>query len=258
VLAAYSKYCINQWKSMADPMRRVLAFCTLYTLLGFGMLVAASSKWDWGEFINARHIIQYGPFISVMCAVTTLPSKALRSRSLIAAFGTLLIFSVSTRAYNYYHVVLYDGTDRAASVFTRRFVGAAEALSNPLSTVQLPAFDFSGTNSTDYVCSNHDHALLVSNVGFLYDRTAWENRAVRFRDPWDESVMALKEIARHSRGRAVIAVMVGPKPVSASKFERPPLFTPAMVADAQSIGWSIVRNEPGGIVATRPGTFVTQ
>jgi hypothetical protein len=55
----------------------------------------------------------------------------------------------------------------------------------------------------------------------------------------------------------VIAVMVGPDVGGDSKVA-PPLFTPALVAEAQTLGWNIVRNEPGGIVATRPGTPVIQ
>jgi hypothetical protein len=263
LLFAFLGFCIREWPHLSGATRRALAFCSIYTLLGFDMLVAASSKWDWGEYINARHIIQYGPFIAAMCAATTRPSSSLRSRFLTAAFCTMLIYSVSTRVYGYWETFNNDA-DRTSVMFTRRLAEATAALHTPLATVRIPAFDFGGTNSTDYVCSNHDQVLLVSNVGFMYDlkcgqrvRTVWERRAAKKGERWDESVVALTETAKYSRGRAVIAVMVGPDVGGDSKVA-PPLFTPALVAEAQTLGWNIVRNEPGGIVATRPGTPVIQ
>ncbi|WP_239187350.1 ArnT family glycosyltransferase [Candidatus Nitrotoga sp. HW29] len=51
------------WKGqLAEEKKRTIFLCITYSIMGAGVVIAARSRYEWGEMINIRHTLQYTPF----------------------------------------------------------------------------------------------------------------------------------------------------------------------------------------------------
>lgn len=96
--------------------QRALILCVLYASIGSVMVIAARSRFEWGEPINVRHTLQYSPFwfaaglLLLRAFVPPLPSGGSSARSV--GWGLIVIVLALHLGY----LVNFDGPARFNAV----------------------------------------------------------------------------------------------------------------------------------------------
>lgn len=67
------------WKQLPPLQTPMIVLCTLYAIIGACVVIAARSRYEWGEMINTRHTLQYTPFLWA-ALLAALPEHAPRLR----------------------------------------------------------------------------------------------------------------------------------------------------------------------------------
>ncbi|WP_026602967.1 hypothetical protein [Methylomonas sp. 11b] len=62
IAAAYAVYKYR-WSNLPTSGKKAFAISTIYLAMGSCVVVAARTRYQWGELINLRHTLQYSPFL---------------------------------------------------------------------------------------------------------------------------------------------------------------------------------------------------
>lgn len=89
----------HAWKRLAPARRNALVLCAAYAAIGAGVVIAARSRYEWGEMINIRHTLQYTPILWAAC-LAALPVHAPRLRpGFVALPASMLLVGTLHLAY---------------------------------------------------------------------------------------------------------------------------------------------------------------
>jgi hypothetical protein len=99
-LAASAAWHLKRsWKQRSPAQGNAIVLCTTYAVIGACVVIAARSRYEWGEMINTRHTLQYTPFLWA-ALLATLPAHRQRWRTgFLAIAGLLLLATVLHLAY---------------------------------------------------------------------------------------------------------------------------------------------------------------
>jgi hypothetical protein len=59
---------VRRWPKSEHTEKKVFVFCALYVVIGVSITIAARTRYEWGDMINARHMLQYSPFVFAAAA----------------------------------------------------------------------------------------------------------------------------------------------------------------------------------------------
>jgi hypothetical protein len=57
-----SRILMVVWIQLTENRKNTIFLCTTYSIIGACVVIAARSRYEWGELINIRHTLQYTPF----------------------------------------------------------------------------------------------------------------------------------------------------------------------------------------------------
>ncbi len=80
-----------EWVNLEDVRKRAILFSIIYIIVGSCIVIAARTRYQWGEVINLRHTLQYTPFVfSILMAIVFGQSQRLsKIRWFLVAFLVL-------------------------------------------------------------------------------------------------------------------------------------------------------------------------
>lgn len=82
------------WKQLPSLQSHTIVLCTLYAVIGACVVIAARSRYEWGEMINTRHTLQYTPFLWA-ALLAALPEHAPRLHPGFKVISITLLLAVS-------------------------------------------------------------------------------------------------------------------------------------------------------------------
>lgn len=223
----------HSWKKLPTARSNAIVLCTLYAVIGACVVIAARSRYEWGEMINTRHTLQYTPFLWA-ALLAPLPAPAPRLRpGFMAIAGVLLLASILHLAY----------------VAAPRDL----LLRNQKSTAAMVAYEA----GKQHFCAS-GNTVLASNWGYVFPILC--GAAVRniemeaFSCPPAESCRAIPatalQLAQRFAGRPIQLGFFAGRGVAPEQF---PLAPPEQM-QLERAGIQIMQNDAHAIVLTnRPG-----
>ena len=145
VLALLVWQVLTTWKSWQKIEQQAFIIATLYCILGAAIVIAARTKYQWGELISERHALPYLFSLLVVLALILKNSTVKISRrwlGLVLVSGLLLTriyYIPQLYQYNFYHA-----------------------------NAMAVAAQIKKHQQTDPLCTNLNGRLGVSNYGFVY------------------------------------------------------------------------------------------
>ena len=140
------------WRGqLAEKKKKTIFLCITYSIMGACVVIAARSRYEWGEMINVRHTLQYTPFfLAALLAVIPSASSDV-SLSFARKFGLALVFFLGV-----FHT------------FYAYRLGAEYQQSIHRSLDAMNAYQ----NGKNHLCvsegNSEGNALLVSNWGYVF------------------------------------------------------------------------------------------
>lgn len=136
----------DSWKRLTAISRNTIFLCTTYVVIGACVVIAARSRYEWGEAINTRHTLQYTPFLWA-ALLALLPTRTDRLHlSPILKTVWALIFTTGIL-----HLV-YASAPRDL------------LLRNQKSSAAMIAYE----NGKDFLCHPGNSDLTASNWGYVF------------------------------------------------------------------------------------------
>ncbi|WP_310447391.1 glycosyltransferase family 39 protein [Thiobacillus sp.] len=88
----------RSWQHLPPARSQTIVLCTLYAAIGASVVIAARSRYEWGEMINTRHTLQYAPFLwaTLLAALPTQPRWRPVTAGLVLLAGLLHLAYVAT------------------------------------------------------------------------------------------------------------------------------------------------------------------
>jgi hypothetical protein len=213
------------WPSFTPAQQRAFILAAGYALLGAAVVIAARTRYEWGDGITVRNTLQYVPFLLLLLAL--LFARVFRDRPAHVGLSVIVLLLVAVRLAS----ILDD---------VRSVTGAETAI------IELIADD--GRQQVGG-CERNDEQLIVSNFAYLYrilcDANARHlgSEAAALRTP-----SALAAAAETELGDRRLYLVVHPGPgIDASAFPLPDTEVVAL----ENKGWSVERNGPLTFAAMR-------
>lgn len=134
----------TSWNHLSTIRKNTIFLCTAYAVIGASVVVAARTRYEWGEMINIRHTLQYTPFLWV-AIIGGISGINIRPHAR-AAMTTLFLFVMAVL-----HVT-YIAAPRDLMLQKARGQGAIAALSN----------------GKDFLCHTEAGTTTASNWGYVF------------------------------------------------------------------------------------------
>jgi hypothetical protein len=138
---------ISSWDRLDTKQRKTLLLCSVYSIVGACVVIAARSRYQWGEPINVRHTMQYVPFF--FAALSLLAAVGARSSSCSAIKYTSIIAIVSVLSLHGFRMIY---SDSQVSIRKQRSNSALSAY----------------ISGRKYLCATEKDGLLVSNYAYVF------------------------------------------------------------------------------------------
>jgi len=136
------------WRGqLTEKKKKTIFLCITYSIMGACVVIAARSRYEWGEMINIRHTLQYTPFFlaALLAAIPGVSSDT--SVSFVRKSGLTLVCFLGILHTFYAHRL---GTEYQQSI--HRGLDAMNAYQN-------------GKN---HLCVSEDNTLLMSNWEYVF------------------------------------------------------------------------------------------
>ncbi len=133
-----------EWRRLTPTRTNAVFLCATYIVLGASIVIAARTRYEWGEMINVRHTLQYTPFLWVVL-LGLLPDNLSRWRTPVTLAVILLLLTSSL------HLV-YATVPRDLQLFNQRGLMAVAAF----------------RNGKHFLCQSENETLTVSNWGYVF------------------------------------------------------------------------------------------
>jgi hypothetical protein len=145
VLVAVLVYqLITTWQRWQKIEQQTFFIAVVYAAIGTAIVIAARTKYQWGEYINARHALPYSCFVFV-ALVIVFKNATLKMSTRYLGLGVTVTILMITRVYElpkFYEYSIYD------QIVMRT---AKQIKADP-----------------DVICSNLNGRFAVSNYAFVY------------------------------------------------------------------------------------------
>lgn len=143
VVIAVGGYLKAQWAGLPDLRKRVVVMTLSYAAIGAATVIAARTRFEWGETINIRHTLQYTPFVWAGL-VALFPDTRTHS---VPAIALIVAFLFVAGAH-----VSYAWQPRELSLRDQRSRSAEEAYDAGKS----------------FMCREYDNTIAGSNWGYVF------------------------------------------------------------------------------------------
>jgi hypothetical protein len=230
------------WAQLAENRKKTIFLCITYSFIGAIVVIAARSRYEWGEMINVRHTMQYTPFFwAAFLAAIPNPN---RSNFLSFAQKILLTIALFLVALHIMYALRLDNQ---------------EQLIQKRSTDAMNAYR-AGNN---HLCISEANTLLVSNWSYVFriqcaadvrffnpinpQRDVLKSSSVGTTDVYNSFTNAILDLSDKSRGKPIRAgFFPGRKGVETGNLPLPK----NSIDNLQSAGWIIVQNDKKGLLLT--------
>lgn len=232
----------RDWKRLAPAQRNTLVLCAAYAVIGAGVVIAARSRYEWGEMINTRHTLQYTPFLWA-ALLAAIPAHAPRIRPGFAAAASMLLVIAPHLAYAAVPHDLLMRMQRSAAA-TAAYAAGKVHFCAP--TNALPASNWGHVFSV--LCGT-----AVRNIemeAFPCRPTAQMREAAGSCAPAADAAL---QIARRFPGRPLKLGFFSGRGMAAGQF---PL-APDEQVRLERAGWQIMQNDAQSIVLIRSASSGT-
>lgn len=145
-LIAVGWYLKTQWAGLPDFRKRVVVMTLSYAAIGAATVIAARTRFEWGETINIRHTLQYTPFVLAGLAAAFPDTRARSTPATAVVVAFLLVAGAH---------VSYAWQPRELSLRDQRS-RSAEA-----------AYDA----GKSFMCREYDNTIAASNWGYVFTVT---------------------------------------------------------------------------------------
>jgi hypothetical protein len=107
-LVRFRKSLAREWKALAVHQQQIVILMLCNLLAGSAIVILARSRYEWGEFINVRHLMQYDWMILAVAALLLSPlAQGSRRAMTIVDIAVLLLFGLRVS-----HAAAEIGRDR--------------------------------------------------------------------------------------------------------------------------------------------------
>lgn len=231
------------WRNLATAGQNAIVISTTYVLIGSCIVIAARTRYQWGEVINIRHTLQYTPFLLVI-----LLTPVFQNSTEIFAKWLGKIQLAFVIALFFFHINF--------ALFSEAF----QARNN-----DSPILTNAYTTGQKHLCLTESNTFLVSNIAYLFRIEC--GARVRQTEPvnivhnkemlalvsanegHDGLMATIANIKTHSMNRPIHAgFFPGRFGLEASDFPIPDV-------DHQKLldsGWEVIRNDEHGLLIQYP------
>ena len=144
-------FILKRWSSLAVIQRRALVFSCIYVLAGSSIVIAARTKYQWGEAISNRHTLQYAVFLLLPLAILL--------RNIFV--DKVLLFAVSCVAV--LTLVTLRGVEVESELAVQR-ISSSRVLDASALTQRIEGFSHEKMTP----CARNEKSLVISNYAYLY------------------------------------------------------------------------------------------
>lgn len=236
-----SRLLMFMWIHLTENRRNTIFLCITYSIIGACVVIAARSRYEWGEPINIRHTLQYTSFFmaAILAAIPNTSSNVSLSR--IRKGGLILVF-----ALGFFHVFY--------SVKPKEYERRARHDFYAMNAYQ---------NGKGYLCAPEENILFVSNWAYVFRILC--STGVRYIDIDNLKYSAPKSSFSGTvqASNALVNILLDlsnrfkEKPIRAGFYPnqagleiRDILLDKVDVANLQSAGWIIVKSNNTGLLLT--------
>ncbi|WP_458027343.1 glycosyltransferase family 39 protein [Methylomonas sp. MgM2] len=235
-------FCLFVWAAFSfrpqlkDKQNRLLLFCSIYLLIGACVVIAARSRYQWGEPINIRHTLQYMPYFMAVCMLFV----SVRAKNLLQ-ITVKYSFVFSVVILSILHSLYAAELDSQSRIRYERSAAAASAFQH----------------GKQQLCGAENGALLISNWSFVFRISC--NSPVRHWSPVTEGATAnspfsellLDSLAKLSSDYPNRQIVVGLYPGRDGVSQENLPISGADIAKLRVSGWSTVNNSDRGLLFAR-------
>jgi hypothetical protein len=235
------------WRNLEATVKKTIVLSAIYVLVGSCVVIAARTRYQWGELISIRHTLQYTPFLLAILLVPVLGYATGRFTKILRILKVVLVIALALFHINY-------------ALFSESF----QARNNDY-PILLNAYK-TGENFLCVKGNGENNVFLVSNWAYVFRiecaarvrqiepvidvaRNKDMLALIAANEGNDGLMAAIVDIKNHSIGRPIhIGFFPGRFGMEASDFPLPN-------ADQQKLldsGWAIIRNDEHGLLVQYP------
>lgn len=234
------------WRNLNNLERNTLVISAVYFIVGSCVVIAARSRYQWGEPINLRHTLQYTPFLLVVLLMSTfrLPKQLLDYRSSSVRNILMLVLVCFHVAYS----LTAENFQRKDKAFYPNLLSAYEL-------------------GKAHLCAQESNVFLVSNWAYVFRiECGAKVRQIEAVSNYGDSAKGLQPLMPpkddHDSLMGVISVIkeqTGSRPIHVGFF--PGSFgvkaqdlpvSDLMQKQLLENGWLIIRNDQRGLLLEHP------
>lgn len=241
-MLGFCQLILRLWPQLPDDKKDTLFLCTTYSIVGAAVVIAARSRYEWGETINIRHTLQYVPFfwVALLAVIPRASRPALGFK--LRHSGIMLVLAVGVLHLAY--------------------------LAKPQEFARLSRQDFYAANAFQqgerHLCTPTENSLLVSNWALVFRILC--NTGVRFVNLATLNNMAtVAFVDANQASQTLVKALVNlsstfkDKPIKAGFYPSYPgeklsslLGDKNDVLILQESGWVIIQHDDNGLLLAHP------
>ena len=238
-----SKYA---WRDLEVAVKKAIVFSATYIVIGSAIVVAARTRYQWGELISVRHTLQYTPFLLAILLMPVLSVTTGHLNKILRVFKVALVIAL---VFFHTHYALYTEALQDRNKDYAMLLNAYETGKNDLCAIE----------------NKESNAFVVSNWAYMF-RIKCASRArqidpvklthnknmqslIAAHEGYNNLIDAITDIQKKPINRPIhIGFFPGRFGIEATDFPLPK-------NDQQTLlnaGWTIIRNDTSGLVAHYP------
>jgi len=134
------------WRNLATARQNTIAISTTYVLIGSCIVIAARTRYQWGEVINIRHTLQYTPFLLVILLTPVFQNSTETFAKWLEKIQLAFVIALF-----FFHINF--------ALFSEAF----QARNN-----DSPILTNAYTTGQKHLCLPESNTFLVSNIAYLF------------------------------------------------------------------------------------------
>lgn len=226
---AVARLIFMSWPLLQNCEKRTLIASLIYSLIGTSIVIAARSKYQWGEEISDRHTLQYALFF--MLPISILIRHVLGST--VARIALALAIMVPLTTLRYFSLAHEENRAR----------GAVSNTTSIIKRIMESRSDATGP------CSRDHKSLVVSNYAYLYrilcDASSLDpENSGMLGKPIGEIIASIETRVKH---RPFIIALYSGRGLESSKLPLPNRDLEALTSQ----GWIVRENSKSALVLAR-------
>jgi hypothetical protein len=227
------------WNNLESASKKAVILSGAYILAGSGLVIAARTRYQWGEEINIRHAFQYTPFLLAILLAPSQGKMKNRGTRWLPKYTLGLILILAIGHVNF---ILNSTVFQKPNEYEKALLSAYHT-------------------GKGYLCNRDDKMFLASNWAYVFringDARVRQIEAINRpqqmtladQDPPTGIIATVAQIQEKACGRPIcVGVFPGRFGLQTGDF---PLPTKAR-EQLQDNGWAVINNDSRGLVIQRP------